>query len=56
MLDLKEFGDKQFFTVDRTDEEDKYLVVVTSDKIVAEYYIYDVEKTVLLYYINYCLI
>lgn len=40
----KEFGDKQFFTVDRTDEEDKYLVVVTSDKIVAEYYIYDVEK------------
>lgn len=40
----KEFDDKQFFTVDRTDEEDKYLVVVTSDKIVGEYYIYDVEK------------
>src|SRR5690625_2337425 len=40
----KEFGDKQFYTVDRTEEEDKYLVIVTSDKIVAEYYIYDVEK------------
>lgn len=40
----KEFGEKQFFTVDRTDEEDIYLVVVTSDKIVGEYYIYDVEK------------
>lgn len=40
----KEFGDKEFFTVDRTEKEDKYLVIVTSDKIVAEYYIYDVEK------------
>lgn len=40
----KEFGDKQFFVVDETDEEDMFLVAVTSDKIVGEYYIYDVEK------------
>ena len=40
----KEFGEKQFFTVDKTDEEDQYLVAVTSDKIVGEYYIYDVAK------------
>src|SRR5690625_2145418 len=40
----KEVGDKEFFTVDRTEKEDKYLVIVTSDKIVAEYYIYDFEK------------
>ena len=47
----KEFGDKQFFTVDRTDDESQYLVVVTSDKIVGEYYVYDVEKnTVKLLY------
>ncbi|MFT5078309.1 prolyl oligopeptidase family serine peptidase [Patiriisocius sp. Uisw_047] len=47
----KEFGDKQFFTVDRTDDESQYLVVVTSDKIVGEYYIYDVKKdTVTLLY------
>lgn len=47
----KEFGDKQFFTVDKTDEEDQYMVAVTSDKIVGEYYIYDIEKdTVTLLY------
>lgn len=40
----KEFGDKQFFTVGKTDDESKYMVAVTSDKIVGEYYIYDVEK------------
>ena len=40
----KEFGDKQFFTQGKTDDESKYLVVLTSDKIVGEYYIYDVEK------------
>ena len=40
----KEFGDKQFFTVGRTDDESKYMVAVTSDKIVGEYYLYDVEK------------
>lgn len=47
----KEFGDQQFFTQGRTDDESKYLVIVTSDKIVGEYYIYDVEKdTVTLLY------
>ena len=40
----KEFGDKQFFPQGRTDDESKYLFVVTSDKIMAEYYLYDVEK------------
>ncbi|PVW15060.1 alpha/beta hydrolase family protein [Marixanthomonas spongiae] len=40
----KEFGDKQFFTVGKTDDESKYMVAVTSDKIVGEYYLYDVEK------------
>lgn len=37
----KEFGDKQFFTVDKTDDESQYLVMVTSDKIRGEYYIYN---------------
>lgn len=47
----KEFGDKQFFTQGKTDDESKYLVVITSDKIVGEYYLYDVEKdTVTLLY------
>ncbi len=40
----KEFGDKQFFTVGKTDDESKYMVAITSDKIVGEYHIYDVEK------------
>ena len=46
-----EFGDKEFFTVGKTDDEDKYMVVVTSDRIVGEYYVYDVKKnTVRLLY------
>lgn len=46
-----EFGDKEFFTVGKTDDEDKYMVVVTSDRVVGEYYIYDVKKdTVRLLY------
>ncbi|WP_310991642.1 S9 family peptidase [Aequorivita marina] len=40
----KEFGDQQFFTQGKTDDESKYLVMLTSDKIVGEYYLYDVEK------------
>lgn len=40
----KEFGDKQFFTVDKTDDEMQYMVMVTSDKIVREYYLYDIAK------------
>jgi dipeptidyl aminopeptidase/acylaminoacyl peptidase len=47
----KEFGDKQFFTQGKTDDESKYLVVITSDRIVGEYYLYDIEKdTVTLLY------
>lgn len=47
----KEFGDKQFFTAGKTDDESKYMVVLTSDKIVGEYYLYDVEKdTITLLY------
>lgn len=47
----KEFGDKQFFTIGKTDDETQYMVAVTSDKIVGEYYLYDVEKdTVTLLY------
>ncbi|WP_295180616.1 S9 family peptidase [uncultured Christiangramia sp.] len=40
----KEFGDKQFYTAGRTDDESKYMIAVTSDKIVGEYYLYDVQK------------
>lgn len=47
----KEFGDQQFFTMDRTDDEMQYMVLVTSDKIVGEYYLYDVKNnTVTLLY------
>ena len=40
----KQFGDKQVFISSRTDEEDKMLLYVTSDKLYGEYHIYDVEK------------
>lgn len=47
----KKFGDQQFFTAGKTDDESKYMVVLTSDKIVGEYYLYDVEKdTITLLY------
>lgn len=47
----KEFGEKQFFTQGKTDDESKYLVYITSDKIVGEYYMYDVKKdTITLLY------
>jgi dipeptidyl aminopeptidase/acylaminoacyl peptidase len=47
----KEFGDKAAYIVGRSKDESIQLVVVTSDKIVAEYYIYDVkaDKIKLLY-------
>lgn len=47
----KEFGEKQFFTVGRTNDESQYMVAVTSDKIVGEYYLYDIikDKVTLLY-------
>ena len=40
----KEFGDKEFYTVGRTEDEDKYMIMVTSDRIVGEYHLYDVKK------------
>lgn len=40
----KEFGNKEFYTVGRTEEEDKFMIMVTSDRIVGEYHLYDVEK------------
>ena len=45
------FGDKQFFATYRSENEDTYMVVVTSDKIQAEYYTYNVKdnKVKLIY-------
>lgn len=40
----KKFGDKQYIVADVTDEEDKYLLYVTSDKLYGKYFSYDVEK------------
>lgn len=39
-----EFGDKEFYTTYNSEDENLHLIVVTSDKIVAEYYTYDVKK------------
>ncbi len=39
---LAEFGDKDFEIRSKTDEEDKYLIYVTSDKLYGIYYLYDV--------------
>lgn len=47
----KDFGESDFYVVGRTDEEDKLLVVVTSDRIIGEYHLYDVQTdTVSLLY------
>lgn len=40
----KEFGDKEFDVVDKTDNEDKYLVITKSDRLYGTYYVYDVKK------------
>ncbi|MGJ8661244.1 MAG: prolyl oligopeptidase family serine peptidase [Bacteroidota bacterium] len=47
----KEFGNKDAYVVGRSKDESIQLIVVTSDKIVAEYYTYDVktDKIKLLY-------
>jgi len=37
----KQFGDKDFSIVNRTDKEDKYLLYVTSDKLYGIYYLYN---------------
>jgi len=39
-----QFGNKQFYITSKTDEEDKYLLYVTSDKLYGNYFIYDVKK------------
>jgi len=38
------FGDKEFSITSATDEEDKFLIYVTSDKLYGVYVIYDLEK------------
>jgi len=40
----KQFGDKEFSIAGVTDEEDKCLVYVTSDRLYGIYYIYDINK------------
>ena len=40
----KQFGEKDFYVSSKTDEEDKYLLYVTSDRLYGKYFTYDVEK------------
>lgn len=40
----KEFGDQQIYVMGNTEAEDKYLILVTSDKIQGKYYQYDVAE------------
>lgn len=40
----KQFGNKDFYISSKTDEEDEYLIYVTSDKLYGKYYTYDVSK------------
>ena len=40
----EEFEGKQFYITDDTDEEDKFLIYVNSDRYYGAYYVYDVEK------------
>ncbi|TRW23338.1 S9 family peptidase [Flavobacterium zepuense] len=40
----KQFGDKEFSIAGITDDEDKCLVYVTSDRLYGIYYIYDINK------------
>jgi len=46
-----QFGDKQIYVADFDDEEDKFLIAITSDKLFGTYYVYDVKtrKFSLLY-------
>ncbi|QKX04913.1 S9 family peptidase [Aquimarina sp. TRL1] len=39
-----QFGDKEFSIVNKTDDEDKYLIYVGSDKLYGVYYLYDTTK------------
>lgn len=40
----KQFGDKEFSIANVTDEEDKYLIYVSSDKLYGTYFLYDVKN------------
>jgi len=40
----QQFGDLDFSIVSETDDEDKYLIHVSSDRLYGVYYLYDVEK------------
>jgi dipeptidyl aminopeptidase/acylaminoacyl peptidase len=40
----KQFGDKAFSIVDQTDDEDKYLIILQSDKLYGTYYTYNVKS------------
>ncbi len=40
----QKFEDKDFFIANKTDEEDKYLLYVNSDKLYGIYYLYDAKK------------
>ena len=39
-----QFGDKDFYISNKTDEEDKYLMYVTSDRLYGKYFLYDAKK------------
>lgn len=39
----KQFGNKDFYISSKTDEEDKYLIYVTSDKLYGKYFTYNVN-------------
>ena len=39
-----EFGEREFYATSRSEDENIYMVIVTSDKIIGEYYTYNVEK------------
>jgi len=41
---LEKFGTQQFHIASKTDEENKYLLYVTSDKLYGTYFLYDAEK------------
>lgn len=40
----KEFKDQEFFVVSTTDEEDKHLLFVSSDRLYGVYYLYDAKQ------------
>lgn len=48
----KEFGNKTFLETSKTDNEDKYLIFVDSDKLYGKYYLYDAESRKITYMMN----